>query len=46
MRSSVVLAARNVHVNEINKTVVSLLGSHNECVYSSVDSAVDCDDNG
>ena len=33
-------------MNEINKTVVSLLDSYNERVYTSVDSADHCDDNG
>ena len=33
-------------MNEINKTVVSLLDSHNEHVYTSVDSANHCNDNG
>ena len=46
MSSSVILAARNIDVNEINKTVVSLLDSYNERVYTSVDSADHCDDNG
>ena len=46
MSSSVILAARNIDVNEINKTVVSLLDSYNESVYTSVDSADHCDDNG
>ena len=46
MSSSVILAARNIDVNEINKTAVSLLDSYNERVYTSVDSADHCDDNG
>ena len=46
MISSVILAALNIDVNEINKTVVSLLDSYNERVYTSVDSADHCDDNG
>ena len=46
MSSSVILAARNIDVNEINKTVVSLLDSYNVSVYTSVDSADHCDDNG
>ena len=46
MSSSVILAARNIDVNEINKTVVSLLNSYNEGVYTSVDSSDHCDDNG
>ena len=33
-------------MNEINKTVVSLLDCYNERVYTSVDSADHCDDNG
>ena len=44
--SLVILAARNIVVNEINKTVVSLLDSYNEHVYTSVESADHCDDNG
>ena len=43
--SSVILAAQNIDVNEINKTVVSLLDSYNERVYTSVDLADHCDDN-
>ena len=46
MSSSVILAARNIDVSEINKTVVSLLYSYNERVYTSFDSADHCDDNG
>ena len=46
MSSSVILTTRNIDVNEINKTVVSLLYSYNERVYTSVDSADHCDDNG
>ena len=46
MSSSVILAARNIDVNEINKTFVSLLDSYNESVYTSVASADHCDDNG
>ena len=46
MSSLVILAARNIDVNEINKTVVSLLDSYNERVSTSVDSADQCDDNG
>ena len=46
MSSSVILATRNLDVNEINKTVVSLLDSYNKRVYTSVDSADHCDDNG
>ena len=46
MSSSVILAAQNINVNEINKTVVSLLDSYNERVYTSVDSADHCDNNG
>ena len=33
MSSLVILPARNIDVNEINKTVVSLLDTHNERVY-------------
>ena len=33
MSSSVILAARNIGVNEINKTAVSLLDSYNEFIY-------------
>ena len=33
------LATRNIDVNEIDKTVVPLLDSHHERVYTSVDSA-------
>ena len=46
MSSSVILSARNIDVNKINKTVVSLLDSFNECVYTSVDLADHYDDNG
>ena len=46
MSSSVILDARNIDVNGINKTVVSLLDSYNERVYTSVDLADHCDDNG
>ena len=33
-------------MNKINKTVISLLDSYNKRVYTSVDSADHCDDNG
>ena len=46
MSSSIILAARNFDVNEISKTVVSLLDNYNESVYTSVESADHCDDNG
>ena len=46
MSSSVILAARNIDVNDINKTVLSLLDSYNERVYTSVDSSDHCDDDG
>ena len=46
MSTSVILAARNIDVNEINETLVSLLDSYNERVYTSADSADHCDDNG
>ena len=46
MSSWYILPARNIDVNEINKTVVSLLDSYNERVYTSIDSADHCDDNG
>ena len=46
MCSSDILSARNEDVNEINKLVVTLLDSHNECIYTTVDSADRCDDNG
>ena len=43
--SSAILSARNADVNEINKLVVTLLDSHNERIYISVDSADQCDNN-
>ena len=46
LSSSVILSPRNADVNEINKMIVSLLDSRNERMYTSVDSADNCDDNG
>ena len=46
MCSSAILSARNADINEINKLVVTLLDSINERIYTSVDSADRCDDNG
>ena len=34
MSSSAILSARNVDVNELNKEVVSLLGSYNQRIYA------------
>ncbi|XP_036150735.1 uncharacterized protein LOC118648518, partial [Monomorium pharaonis] len=41
-----ILSARNIDVDEINKRVVELLNVTEERIYTSVDSAVNCGDNG
>ena len=46
LSSSVILSPCNADVNEINKIVVTLLDSRNERMYTSIDSADNCDDNG
>ena len=46
LSSSVILSPRNADMNEINKMVVTLLDSRNERMYTSVDSADNCDNNG
>ena len=38
MSSLAILSARNVHVNELNKELVSLLDRFNEGIYTSIDS--------
>ena len=46
LSSSVILSPRNADVNEIHKMGVILLDSRNERMYTSVDSADNCDNNG
>ena len=46
MSSFAILSARNKNVDEINKKVVSFLSRNNERIYTSIDSAENCDDNG
>ncbi|XP_070165618.1 LOW QUALITY PROTEIN: uncharacterized protein [Polyergus mexicanus] len=41
-----ILSARNINVDEINKKVVELLDVTNERIYTSIDSTVNCGDNG
>ncbi|XP_036143523.1 uncharacterized protein LOC118645856 [Monomorium pharaonis] len=41
-----ILSARNIDIDEINKRVVELLNITEERIYTSVDSAVNCGDNG
>jgi len=41
-----ILSARNVDMDEINKRVFELLNLTEEQFYTSVESAVNCDDNG
>lgn len=46
MNSSAILSARNIDVDDINKQVLSLLDNHTERIFTSIDSAENCDDNG
>ncbi|XP_067215659.1 ATP-dependent DNA helicase pif1-like [Linepithema humile] len=46
MAKCAILSARNTDVDEINKKVVELLDITNERIYTSVDSTMNCDDNG
>jgi hypothetical protein len=45
MSSSAILSARNIDVDEINKNVL-LLDESSERIYTSIDSAENCDDTG
>ena len=46
MAKCAILSARNIDVDEINKKVVELLDITNEQIYRSIDSTVNCGDNG